>query len=259
MDNIRHALLCPITQEYPTIPVETPCGHIFESIALLHWIVEDPRSEGSVCPTCRNPFHHTQLQTSHIVHRLIKMLNLKAGVDVATQTEMGIDCETQTESLQSENIDEENPMVVSPVQTYLFDFPVYDVKSYSDRDDIPASTTHRVVEFIEPFNFASTNITNLRAYVPRNQLFLRRIFDEAPFYSMPIKKYAYQHTSSDLNLVIEHLQLRGIFVFDIFKGSKRGNTQNYILYSVPFNINGFEHNLCEYRPFGRNSIQRRNN
>ncbi len=37
-DNVFDGLKCPITNELPTVPVKTPCDHVYEMSALVNWL-----------------------------------------------------------------------------------------------------------------------------------------------------------------------------------------------------------------------------
>lgn len=55
-ENVFSGLICPITAELPVVPVQAPCGHIYEQEAIEEWL--NTRKKGSRYCTlgCEKPF-----------------------------------------------------------------------------------------------------------------------------------------------------------------------------------------------------------
>jgi len=70
LENIND-LLCTISQELMSMPVETKCGHTFDKIFLEEWI-----QRNNTCPICRENIDMSSLKVNTTILRKIKNLNL---------------------------------------------------------------------------------------------------------------------------------------------------------------------------------------
>lgn len=60
-------LYCPITSEFYFDPVDTPCRHTFEELALNEWFVRNNHEESCACPVCDHPFKWSEVRPANLI------------------------------------------------------------------------------------------------------------------------------------------------------------------------------------------------
>jgi len=265
MQDIRSRLTCGITFNLPASPAELPCGHVFEMSAIMQWYITTSNRAGtSSCPICRVQFSRDDIRLSMLALYIIN--SLPVSTSISTQTDISMDdiiAEEDFITAPPPALNNDNN-VVRDVETHSFDthtlsddeseddfVPHINIGTYgqstNEYDALQATPGTRIISYVYPFNLQSTNTFLATEVRERNKTFLVAIFGgQYTNYLLPIKRYMYQHSSTDISIVARHLAVNGYFVFDLFVHSIRRGVNNYIIMTTPYLITKTFHRLCEF-------------
>lgn len=223
LDILRRNLQCGISQSLVTMPVLTPCNHLFDYVNILNWL-----STSEDCPICRQRVLINDLNYCPYLLKIIDDLHLSDENSRSVGTEM--------EASEPEPALGEDMVQYVSAQTTPF-LMVCDVDyqpGVQVIDDIVS--TGRLVDFQEDIYNPNSMTKRIDPVVERfNMNFIRRWvlpgFTPKHIYGV-IRKYFYQSRNDSLAGVAKKLAIEGYYIYDIFLVRSHGPVHHYCLYSL---------------------------
>jgi hypothetical protein len=216
---------CAITLVRPTLPMNCPCGHLFESTAIYHWL-----QHHNTCPVSRLPLSATDLRFNSTVHQFL--------LDLGTSDEDYINQSTQTsstivtsgdDSVEIDHVAEVPPLIKPFVSCSNVELGAAELGQV-ERDYLGPDL---LVDLgLNTYNPESANLRLEPVVDHLNRNFINHLIPQACDHPhIVIRKYAYQHNSDSLVVVAKHLARAGYYVYDLFRVSVTNGLHRYVLYS----------------------------
>lgn len=238
---INDHLRCAITLERPALPMNCPCGHLFESAAIYNWL-----RDNHTCPISRQPLNSNQLTFNNTVYQLLQAINISEEPtrEITTQT-TSIIHQKGDDSIEVEH-EAVIPAMVRPF-VYCGDLSVTAMQLGDQERDYLANDL--LVPLGEhTFNPQSTNIRLEPVVDFLNKSFIDHLIPHAcnnPH--IVVRKYAYQNKSDSLVEVAKILLRAGYYVYDLFMIHQGPELCRYVLYSCDVKDDGSPNLLSKYR------------
>lgn len=258
LNNVKNFFVCAISHEHPTVPVECPCGHLFDHVNILLWL-----NRNQICPVSRQPLNSRDLVVSRTIMNFLREVGFtsdKVTSEVAVQTDPAPLVPYNSSESSDSSSDDELPLLshaeiasLLPLPDDFFDFPgpTPPFVALADRELVSAHLSESQLAYLstarlvdlgqEYFNPVSSNFELLSSYIiPLNQAFINRIIPiHCTHPHIKINKYVYQHNSTDPLTVARALAQAGYFVYDLFLLNSFSNRlRRYVLYSCDTLANG---------------------
>jgi len=238
LDLVNLHFRCAITLQRPTMPMVCPCGHLFDAMAIYHWLETQ-----DTCPVSRLPLTAAQLRFESVINQFLGSItnNEEDVSSMATQTEIPTTSEISVQTQQHA------PMI--PPFVYLGN-------EHKAAAELPENErrylgTDILVDLgVTKFNPSSSN-KRLEPVV--DHLNIAYVRNRIPFACnnphIVVRKYAYQHSSDSVVEVAKLLARNGYYIYDLFYIGKTNDLNRYVLYSADVKDDGSSNNLSKFRSF----------